>query len=111
MTRNHREFRFTRTHRQCAEVEGRKPAAPLEVPCEVVAESKLAPTGRWSVTVTPVAVAGPRFVTWMTYVTNSPVKISKGVPVAETIPIGQRSGVDDGETQSPAARNDSGVTR
>src|SRR5712671_531854 len=45
----------------------------VQLPCEDVAETKLAPGGNGFVTTTPVAVAGPRFVTVILLVRELPM--------------------------------------
>src|SRR5262249_39042617 len=55
-------------------------APPVQVPCELVTETKLAPAGTGSATVTPVASLGPLLVTTIVQVTWLPTVAGFGAP-------------------------------
>ncbi len=54
------------------------PAAWLQLPCDAVAETKVAPAGSVSVRVTPLADEGPRFCTRRLYVSGLPICTGSG---------------------------------
>ncbi len=54
---------------------------PVQEPCVVVAETKVTPAGSSSTTLTPVAAAGPLFVTSMRYERFSPTATGSGESV------------------------------
>ena len=67
---------------------------PLQLPCVAFAEVKLVPAGKTSVTVTPVAVPGPLFVTTMVKVSVPFGRLAAGVTVLTIATSGALTTVD-----------------
>jgi hypothetical protein len=54
---------------------------PLQLPCDVMVDTQVAPPGKVSVMVTPVAALGPLLVTTIVYVRFCPTKTGSGLSV------------------------------